>query len=112
MEISTDPRQFTLADPQISPYERLATLIHENRLGICWAGHQGQGGGMYFLQLAERVRGAAPGVGLADVLAVTCALACPTTVRFYTTDQPLISNPNLRTLARRRRSGWVIAEAP
>jgi len=111
-EISNDPVRYASADPNNLPSQKLASLIQEHKLVTCWAGHFGGVGGRAFLDLADRVRLVAPSVGIADVLIVTCALACPTTVRLFSTDGPLIRNVELRTLGRRRRPGWEILEAP
>jgi hypothetical protein len=111
-EISTNPARFVPLDPNDLPSQRLNNLVARNRLSVCWAGHRGQLGGLGFLELATRVRSAAPDVGLADILIVTCALACPTTTRLYTIDRKLITNAALRALCRHHRSGWEITEAP
>ena len=111
-EIAGDPRSFVPPSEEFSPSARLELLLRQNRLGICWAGHQGRHGGLQFLELARAVHGAVPGVGLADVLIVTSALACPTTTRLLTTDQALIGSPSRRSLGRRHRKGWEVTELP
>ena len=111
-EIVTQPTVFDSAPGYPAPSQKLVELLRERRLTVCWAGHAGGYGGQQFLDLADGVRAAAPGVGLADILIVTCALACRTTERLYTRDRRLIQNSELRTYCRRRRPAWEIVEAP
>ncbi len=111
-KIASDPDKYRSFDPTDLPSQRLMTLVVEHRLSICWAGHEGRGGGPRILELASKVLARAPGVGVADALIVACAIACRTTKRLYTTDAQLIRNPELRKLGRLGGRNWEIAEAP
>lgn len=111
-KISSDPVRYRPQDPADLPSAKLNAMVQEHRLGVCWAGHEGHGGGRKVLELASRVLSVAPGVGVADGLIVACAIVCPTTRRLYTTEARLIQNADIRALGRRGGRDWAIAEAP
>ena len=111
-KISGDPIVYRSANPANPPSKQLDMLIRQHRLHICWAGHEGHGGGPKVIELAKRVLQLVPGVGVADALIVGCAIACPTTSRLYTTEGRLITSLGLRSLGRQGGRDWEIAEAP
>jgi hypothetical protein len=111
-KICGDQVRYHAADQAPNPSDRLTTLVREQKLHICWAGHHGGGGGRRLTGTAERILSAAPGIGIADALIIACALMCPTTERLYTTEARLIQNPDLKTLVGRSRSRFMITEAP
>ena len=111
-KISGNPEEFRSSWPENPPSQRLASLVQEHRLQVCWAGHEGQRGGAGLLRLAARVLDLEPGVGVADSLIVACAVACRTTLTLYTTDARLIRSPGLRALGRTGGRQWNIAEVP
>ena len=111
-KMASDPSRYRPLDPAQPPSARLNILVRENRLAICWAGHEGRGGGRKVLDLAVRVLSTTPGIGVADALIVACAIACPTTRRLYTTEARLIQSADIRAMGRRGGRDWAIAEAP
>lgn len=111
-KISGNPGRFRPSVPEDPPSQRLASLVQEHRLQICWAGHEGHGGGTELLKLAGRVLQFEPGVGVADALIVACAIACRTRSTLYTTDARLIRSLELRALGRAGGRQWAIAEVP
>lgn len=103
-------REWTHRSEDGSILERWFRMLDDGRISVCWAKHHDPTADV--LSLATQVRARAPGVGPADCLIVSSALACHDCRWFYTTDRRLLTNPALRKFCTGGGRDLRLAEVP